>query len=243
MGLFDRMRRGNSVATASQSVPSSSLGEDLYLFGRFEIDPRSAPPDLASRASQLEPNYYGQATADPAAFTDAVSRAARARGSWAAYGGMRLVNSLLGSSAPGGDAVFELAFSFLRSRNINFFYLSPVEIDWWVKHHPGEDYLRPRELPPGSFSITPLAESERRLLVNLGPHGNNNSIYALARDGRYHSAVVYSGDSWQDANITETRDTIEQLYERLGEIVKYPRPGIDREFANYCPLNPPDFSP
>ena len=242
MGFLNRLLKSNSAPpTAGGTL--DSLGQDLYAFGRFEIDPRAAAPDLVTRVGQIEPRYYPEAIADPALFTGRVAAAARVRGSWASYGGMRLVNSLLGSDAPGSVEVFELAFAFLRSRNLNFFYLAPVEIDWWVKHHRGEDYLTPRQLPPGPYAVAPLAEGERRHLVNMGPQGNNNDIYALANDGRFHSVVLYSGQSWEDSSVTESMDSLEQLYERLGEIVKYPRPGIDPQFALFCPLEPPDLSP
>ncbi len=244
MGFLDRIFKGGSSVTSSgpHRAPNA-LSDDLYSFGLFEINPLEASPALAARAGQLEPQYYGEAIADPAAFTAAVSHAARARGSWATYGGMRLVNSLLGSDAPGSFEVFEMAFAFLRSRNINYFYLSRREIDWWVTNHRGEDYLTTRPLPPGPIAITPLSDGERRRLVNLGPHGNNNEIYALARDGAFHAVVLRPGESWQESSVTESRDALWQLYERLGEVVKYPRPGIDPEFANFCPLHPPDFSP
>lgn len=243
VGFLDRLRGSSSPSPTKRPSGLSTLSEDLYDFGLFEIDPRVASPDLVARAGQLEPKYYHGAAADPAAFTAAVSRAAHERGSWATYGGMRLVNSLVGPDAHGSSDVFEMAFGFLRSRHINFFYLSPVEIDWWVRNHPGEDYLSPRPLPPRPFTITPLADGERRRLVNLGPHGNNNEIYAIARDGRFHSVVLHPGEDWRDAGTTESRESLEQLYERLGEIVKYPRPEIDPEFANFCPLQQPDFSP
>lgn len=175
----------------------------MYDFGLFEIDPRVASPDLVARAGQLEPKYFRGAAADPAAFAAAVSRAAHERGSGATYGGMRLVNSLVGRDAPGSSDVFEMAFGFLRSRHINFFYLSPVEIDWWVRNHPGEDYLSPRPLPPRPFTITPLADGERRRLVNLG-HTVTTTRYtpspAMADSTRSFSTQARTGEMPEPRN-------------------------------------------
>ena len=77
-----------------------------------------------------------------------------------------------------------------------------------------------RPLPPGPIAITPLSDGERRRLVNLGPHGNNNEIYALARDGAFHAVVLRPGESWQESSVTESRDALWQIYERLGETAR-----------------------
>lgn len=55
------------------------------IFGRFEIDPRAVPANLAAQVGKLEPHYYGQAIADPGGFTAKVNRAARSRGSWVTW--------------------------------------------------------------------------------------------------------------------------------------------------------------
>ena len=263
MGFLDKLRQSlsgsDSSATAYQQVPPSSaqaparsspqasnLAAELYAFGRFEIDPVNAPAPLLAVAQEIEPRYYRRAIADPAAFCRTVREVVEREGGWAAYGGMRLLRSLLGElDNPDFHQVNELGFAFLRSRNINFQYLSMVEIDWWVKHHGGGTYLNGRPQPPREGSVTALGPGERRKVAHMGPKGNNNDIYVYAADDQFHAVIVSPGDSWERCAAMPwfSYPDLFDLYDRVGEAFKSPPPWCDAEMAKFCPLDPPDFRP
>jgi hypothetical protein len=249
MGLFDRFKHNAAApgptAYQQQSSRDEQLARDLYVFGRFGALAPNAPPELAEAAQPVEVRYYKTAIADPPAFARRVLEIAK-HGGWAACGGMRLLRSLVDEKlcGPAFNEVCEHGFAFLRSRNINFLHLSRNEIEWWVTHHPGEDYLTPRQLPPGETRVTPLQPGERRRVANMGPP-NNNDIYVYAADGAFHAVILHTGESWESATQYHwfSHKDLFQLYVRVGEAFRSEPPWCDPEMARFCLLDPPDFRP
>ncbi|MEI2809580.1 MAG: hypothetical protein V9F00_05095 [Nocardioides sp.] len=247
MGLLDRFGRGRQGA-GTVTRGWGELEEDLYQFGLYEVRPLKAPDRARAVGPQIELKYYRQAIAGPTRFAQEVMTAARHRGGWVSYGGMRLLNSLLG---PGEiqavfDEVSDLAFAFLRSRNINFVYLSMREIDWWVAHHPGEDYLTRRApRPPREGSVTPLAPGERRRLAHMGPDGNNNDIYVFAAPGAFQAIVVTPGASWADAvrRPWQSAPDLYGLYVEVAEAMRCEPPWCEQQLKAFIPLDLPNFTP
>jgi hypothetical protein len=249
MGLFDGLRRGReeSRSPIRRVDAASTLAEELYAFGRYEILPMRAPQQIRDAASGIEPKYYQEAIANPASFGQRVLAAARQRGGWAAYGGMRLLRSLLGEGVaqPTFDEVSELAFAFLRSRNINFMYLSRFEIEWWIKHHPGEDYLKRRPFPPRENWVTPLASKQARRVANTGPTGNNNDIFVVESGGVYQAVIQSPGQDWYDAvkYAWQTAPDLYGIYLEVAEALRSEPAWCDPQLRAFIPLDAPDFSP
>ena len=244
MGLFDFLK-GSSGQGNSGAGPDAALASDLWAFGRFEILTPRAPQALAERASVIEPRYYGEATANPEAFSRRVLAIAQRHGGWHAYGGARLLRSLLTSPAgPTFDAVVEESFRFLRSRNINFMYLSPVEIDWWVRHHPDENYLQPIKPLPPTDAVTPFALGEFRKVAEMGPQGNNNVVFVHRTADKYLALIQSPGENLADTTRMPWDSNVDlyNLYEELGSRLRVEPPWCDAELARFCRLAAPDLS-
>jgi hypothetical protein len=138
MPIFGRRAR-------HERLPADILTQ-LERFGRFSFDPRQNPPP-----GLLEADMYRIAEADRDGFLADLSSVTRPAGGWPAYGGMKLVMSILGGDLdhPDYNAIVLAGLQFLRSRGVPASRLSPNELRLWRRMH-GEDepWLIGRAAPP-----------------------------------------------------------------------------------------------
>jgi hypothetical protein len=125
MGLFSR-----------KSAPSIPTADELEAFGRYSFSPMDASDRLLAEVSQIEPNYYGSASADPAQFCAELRTIAEEHGEWVALGASRLIASLISGDYENRefDAIRGISLDFLRAQGVTFGHMTGYEANWWGRH-------------------------------------------------------------------------------------------------------------
>lgn len=191
----------------------------------------------------IEPDMHGIAGRHPAEFLGELAAIA-GQGGWAALGAERLLWSVASdlSSRPGYSDVMESGLRFLRENNVPAARLTGYEWGYWVDHHPGEEWLVPRELPdPASWQGTPLGPDEIRPLVKLLPDDNSNLMLAKTENGVYIGILdsPYSDEDPRRIRSDLARaDTLYDLYVELGRRVVIAPAWADDEFSAFPPFGP-----
>jgi hypothetical protein len=122
------------------SLLPSDLVRKMELYGQFEFDYQSVDSAAATMVSQMLPELYPKATANPDSFISELAAAVLPRGGWAVYGGERLVRDLIGTDSRHPDflKMLDAAMVFLRSNGYGTGHIAPYEMDIWRELHPGE---------------------------------------------------------------------------------------------------------
>jgi hypothetical protein len=126
----------------SQKQPApllpSDISQKMVLYGRYEFSPQQADQSVVRMVSQLLPELYPKAAADPDNFISELAAAVLPHGGWAVYGGERLVRDLIGTESrhPGFLQMIDVAMRFLRSLGYGPQYMAPYEMAIWNELHP-----------------------------------------------------------------------------------------------------------
>lgn len=163
---------------------------------------------------------------------------------WPAYGGMKLVMSILGYDLdqPDYNAIVLAGLQFLRSHGVPTSRVSPAEMRHWHRLQ-GENtpWLIGRQAPPDR--LTPLQPGETRRVAQVFAAPNSNVVYVReTAPGRY--AAIIDGewsedDSRRVQNEWYAAPSLHELYLRIGSAFQTPCYWVEPELEPYIPLPPP----
>lgn len=231
MALFGRRPRPGRL-------PVDTLAK-MEQFGRYSFDWQKYPMQESPEAEM-----YMIAQGDQDGFLAELAALVVPTGGWSAYGGMKLVMSILGADVvqPDYDAIVLAGLHFIRSHGVPKSRLSINEMNQWRRLQ-GEDtpWLLGRPVPPDR--LTPLQPGEMRRVAQMFPGPRSNVIYVQqAAPDRY---VALIDGEWSEEDPRRVQNewyvapSLHQLYERLGDAFQTPSYWVDSELEPYIPLPPP----
>jgi hypothetical protein len=211
----------------------------LERFGRFHYEPQQYP--LPSPI--LEADMYRLAQSDQAGFLADLAAVIAPTGGWAAYGGMKLVMSVIGPelNEPNYNAIVMAGLQFFRSHGVPTSRLSPNELGLWHRLQGDQTpWLAGRPAPPDR--LTPLRPGEQRRVAQVAPGPHANVIYVRAAAPSRYVAVIDGEYSETDPQRVQhdwyEAASLHQLYLRVGEAFQTPSYWADPELEPYFPLPP-----
>lgn len=231
MALFGRRSR-------TGRLPADMLTQ-LEQHGRFSYGPQQNSPP----APTIEADMYFLAQNDRDGFLADLAALVVPTGGWSAYGGMKLVMSVIGSDLdqPDYNAIVLTGLQFLRLHGVPTSRVSPNEMRLWHRMQ-GEDtpWLVGRPAPPDR--LTPLRAGEMRRVAQVAPGPHANVIYVQEKSPGSYVAVIDGEWSEDDPRRVQNdwyqAKSLHDLYLRIGGAFQTPSYWADPELEPYFPLPP-----
>jgi len=238
MGLFRR-----SAPAEPTSVLPADIVTKMDAFGRSEFYnsdvgyPGSIPHDIVVPLHQV-------AQRDPDRFIRELAEAVLPVGSWAVFGGARIVWDVLSADVAHPDyfRIMDAALDFLRSQGCPPMRVAGYQWQYWVTTRGRTEPWLPATPPPAEDDVflTPLGVDEERLICRLWDAPDSNEIVAVRRGPDTYVAQVEARQSDDDPTRAR-RDLYEKsslydLFVQVGGAMGSPPHWYHGDLRRFFPL-------